>query len=131
MQGKGNYFSKLKRGKLKTKKLLKITILGEQEHSVQSADRTKVVQVWRWGNMYLPKPGKWPSQHLYLKINSGFHARKNPKQQYLKVVTSRSVMLHSAKSALVFTTTQPSGVDNRNRPFSAWESFNTVILDKN
>ena len=36
--------------------------------------------------MYLPKHGKWPSQHLYLKINSGFHARKNPKQQYLKVV---------------------------------------------
>ena len=26
-------------------------------------------------------------QHLYLQINSGFHARKNPKQQYLKVVT--------------------------------------------
>ena len=64
IQGKGNYCSKLKKGKLKTKKLLKITILGEQEHSVQSADRTKVVQVWRWGNMYLPKPGKWPSQHL-------------------------------------------------------------------
>ena len=36
---------------------------------------------------YLPKHGKWPSQHLYLKINSGFHARKNPKQQYLKVNT--------------------------------------------
>ena len=36
--------------------------------------------------MYLPKPGKWP-QHLYLKIASGFYARKNPKQQYLKVVT--------------------------------------------
>ena len=45
MQGKGNYFSKLKRGKLKTKKLLKITILGELEHSVQSADRIKTVQV--------------------------------------------------------------------------------------
>ena len=29
-----------------------------------------------------------PSQHLYLKINSGgVHTRKNPKQQYLKVVT--------------------------------------------
>ena len=80
MQGKGNYFSKLKRGKLKTKKLLKITILGELEHSVQSADRIKTVQVWRWRNMYLPKLAKWPSQHLYLKINSGFHARKNPKQ---------------------------------------------------
>ena len=45
IQGKGNYCSKLKKGKLKTKKLLKITILGEQEHSVQSADRTKIVQV--------------------------------------------------------------------------------------
>ena len=36
--------------------------------------------------MLLPKPGK----HRYIvkikKINSGFHARKNPKEQYLKVV---------------------------------------------
>ena len=46
IQGKGNYCSKLKKGKLKTKKLLKITILDEQEPSVQSADRTKAVQVW-------------------------------------------------------------------------------------
>ena len=57
---KGNYCSKLKKRKLKTKKLLKITILDEQEPSGQSADRTKAVQVWSWGNMYLPKPGKWP-----------------------------------------------------------------------
>ena len=45
MQGKGNYCSKLKRGKLKTKEMSKITILGELEHSVQSADRIKIVQV--------------------------------------------------------------------------------------
>ena len=45
MQGKGNYCSKFKKGKLKTKKLLKITILDEQKHSVQSADRNKAVQV--------------------------------------------------------------------------------------
>ena len=44
-KGKRNYRSKLKKEKLKTKKLLKITILGEQEPSVQSADRTKAVQV--------------------------------------------------------------------------------------
>ena len=50
-QRKGNYCSKLQKGKLKTKDFLKITILGEQDHSVQSADRTKAVQVWRWGNM--------------------------------------------------------------------------------
>ena len=27
--------------------------------------------------MYSPKPGNWPSQHLYLKINNGFHSREN------------------------------------------------------
>ena len=59
-QGKGNYCSKLKKGKLKTKKLLKITVLDEQEPSVQSADRIKAVQIWSWSweNMYLAKPGK-------------------------------------------------------------------------
>ena len=45
IQGIGNYCSKFKKGKLKTKKLSKITILAEQKHSVQSADRNKAVQV--------------------------------------------------------------------------------------
>ena len=45
IQGKGNCSSKFKKVWSKTKKLLKITILGEQEHSVQSADRTKAMQV--------------------------------------------------------------------------------------
>ena len=58
--------SKLKTGKLKTKKLLKITILEKQEPSVQSADRTKAVQAGSWGNMYLLKSGKWLSQHRYI-----------------------------------------------------------------
>ena len=89
IQGKGSYCSKLKKGKLKTKKSLKITsyiIRWTREPSVQSAE-----QVWSWGNMYLPKHAKWSSQQhlLYLKMNksSGFHARENPKQQYLNVVT--------------------------------------------
>ena len=51
IQGKGNYCSKLKKGKLRTKKLLKITILDEEEPSGQSGDRTEAVQVWSWGNM--------------------------------------------------------------------------------
>ena len=75
-------FEKLTKGTLGTKKLLKINILDQQESLVQSADRTKAMQVWSWGNTYLPNPEKWLSQH-YLKINRGFHARKNPKQQYL------------------------------------------------
>ena len=65
--------------------------MDEQEHKSTISRQNKAVQVWSWGNMYLPKPGKWPSQHLYLKISIGksigFHARKNPKHQYLKVVT--------------------------------------------
>ena len=60
IQGKGNYCSEFGKGKLKTKELLKITILDEQEPLIQSADRTKAVQVWSWGNIYLSKPGKWP-----------------------------------------------------------------------
>ena len=43
-KGKGHYCSKLKKTKLKTKKLSKIT-MDEQEPLVQSADRTKAVQV--------------------------------------------------------------------------------------
>ena len=43
IQGKGNYCSKLKKGQLKTKSMLKPTILGEQEHSLQPAG--KAVQV--------------------------------------------------------------------------------------
>ena len=52
---KGNFCSKLKKGKLKTKKLLKITIgiLEEQEHSVQSAE-----QVGSWKNMLFTKTWK-------------------------------------------------------------------------
>ena len=45
----------LKKGKLKTKKLLNITIVDEQEPSVPSADRVKAVQTWSWS---LPKPGR-------------------------------------------------------------------------
>ena len=45
VQGKRNYCSKLKKGKLKIKKLFKITILDEQEPSAQSEDRSKAVQI--------------------------------------------------------------------------------------
>ena len=69
IQGRWNYYSKLKKEKLKTKKLLKITILDEQEPSVQSADSTDAVQVWSWGKRYSAKPGNWPSQYLGISEN--------------------------------------------------------------
>ena len=43
IQGRGNYYSKLKKRKLKTKTLLTITMLDEREPSAQSADRAKAV----------------------------------------------------------------------------------------
>ena len=45
VQGKGNYCSKFKKGKLKTKNLLKVATSGEQERSTQLAERTEAVQV--------------------------------------------------------------------------------------
>ena len=61
--------------------MLKITILDEQEPSLQSADRYCKSEVEKI--CIYKKPGNWPSQHLYLKINSGFHARKNPSKATL------------------------------------------------
>ena len=45
IQEKENYCWIFKKGNLKTKKLLKITILDKQKPSVQSADKTKTAQV--------------------------------------------------------------------------------------
>ena len=42
---------------------------------------------------------------IYLKINSGFHARKNPKQKYLKVVTLSDASF-SKHAAYMFTSMQ-------------------------
>ena len=54
----------IKKGKLKTKKLLKITKLGKQENSAQPADRTKAVQVWCLGYIYI---------YIYQNLESGGH----------------------------------------------------------
>ena len=82
-----------RKGKLKTCQKLQ-PISDEQERSVLSAAyRTKAVQVWSWGNRYSPKPGNWPSQHLYLKRDSGFHIERiSLKKLYLKVVKLGSYM---------------------------------------
>ena len=40
-------------------------MLDEQEPIVQSADRTKEVQVWSWGIMYLLKVANQESGHQH------------------------------------------------------------------
>ena len=56
-----------KKGMLKVKTFWKIAILDEQEPSIQSADRTKAVQVWSWkNNMYSPTPGNWGHHSIYI-----------------------------------------------------------------
>ena len=57
----------MKKGKLESQKLLKIT------KWIRALSTS-------WENMYSPKPGTWQLQHLYMKINSGFHARENPSE---------------------------------------------------
>ena len=61
---KGNYCSNFKKWKLKIKEWFKITILDEQEPLVQSKDRTKEVQVWSRGNIYV----EIKFVYIYLKI---------------------------------------------------------------
>ena len=99
----------------------KITIIDKQEPSAQSADRTKAMEVWSWRSMYLLKPGKWPSQHLHLKINSAFHARKNPEQQYLKEIMFSNASF-SKKHIYVYN--HAAYLSS-----SAWESFIRQKLD--
>ena len=70
-----------KKGKLKIKTLTKITLLDEQEPSVQSTGRTKAVQVWSRGNLF-SKPGNWKtfmSEHKYW--NTGYHAKENSSEE--------------------------------------------------
>ena len=79
---KGNC-SKLKGEKLKTKKSLKIILWGrrkstqynQQTESKQSKSDVQEICI------YQNRESGHYTQHLYLKINGGFHARKNPKQQ--------------------------------------------------
>ena len=70
--------------------------------------------------MYLPKHGKWLSQHLHLKINSGFHARKNLKQRYVKIVTFGDPSFSKKRIYILRSCTLDKTL---NRPSSAWESF--------
>ena len=62
-------------------------------------------------------PGKWLSQH-YLKINSGFNTRKNPKQQYLSESSHVQRCFIQQKAYLCL---RPCSLDNNtlNRPSSA------------
>ena len=53
LSGKGNYWSKLKKGMLKTKKLLKIIILDSPQYNQQTELKQCKSEV-DWGNMYLP-----------------------------------------------------------------------------
>ena len=57
--GKKKLLFEIKKGKLKTKKLVQIIKLDEQELSIQSVDRTKAVEVLSWWNIcFAKKTGK-------------------------------------------------------------------------
>ena len=85
IQGKGNYCSKLKKGKLKTKKLLKIIRYVRWTRAPSTISRASLnlrkyvfTKTWKVAITVSISENK----------NSGFYAaRKNPKQQYLKVAT--------------------------------------------
>ena len=66
------YWSRIKEEKI----IVQNWKINEREPSAQSADRTKALQAWKWvEEIYSSKSGNWPSRYLYLKINTGCHAR--------------------------------------------------------
>ena len=107
--------SKLKRGKLKTKKLLKILgILGEQESSVQEAE-----QVWSWRNMYLPVTITASTPENKYLVGSLRHKESQA------TISKSSHVQWSFIQQKVHLCLRPCSLDNTlNRPSSAWESFN-------
>ena len=79
--------------KRKTKKLPKITILEDQEPSVQSADRIKVVEVWSWRNMFHQNLETGHHRiYIWKQIVSPILERIPLKKLYLKVVKLGSYM---------------------------------------
>ena len=72
-----------RQGKLKIKKLLKVARYIRWTRALQYNQQSKseVKEICIYENM---ESGR---HSIYVKINSGFHDRKNPKQQHLKVVT--------------------------------------------
>ena len=91
-------------------------ILNEQESSVQYAE-----QVWSWGNMYLPKHGKWLSQHLAMCLKILVPCQKEPQA----TISESSHVQWSFIQQKAHLCLRPCSLDNTlNRPSSAWESFN-------
>ena len=106
--------------------MLKITSYIRQTRALSTISRQNQSSVSLILRKYIfTKPGKWPSEHLYLKINSGFHARKNPKQQY-RISESSHITFNDAsfcKKLQLYL--QPCNLYNTlNRPSIEWESFN-------
>ena len=73
-----------------------------------------------WGNMYLAKQGKWPSQHLYLKIKIVGSSQKESQA----TLSESSHFQWSFIQQKVHLCLWPCSPDNKlNRPSGAWETF--------
>ena len=74
----------LKKGELNTKKLLKITRYIRWTRAFNQQSKFEVEDICIYQNMESDRH----SIFIWKWIASGFHPKKNPKQQNLKVVTS-------------------------------------------
>ena len=125
IQWKGSYCSKLKKGKLKTKKLLQITkyirwtrALSIIRRASRKLRKRVFTKTWNW------KVAAVLASILKVPENkySGcmFHTRKNPKQQYLKIVTFSDPSSRKKNAfTILLMTMHVCSLDNTLRPFSA------------
>ena len=117
IQGKGNYCSKLKKGKLKTKKLLKITRYIRWTRALSTISRASL------------KLRKYVFTKTW-KVAATASISENkllvPCQKESRATTSESsnVQWFSIQQKVYFCL-RPCSLDNTlNKPSSAWESFN-------
>ena len=76
--------------------------------------------------MYLPKHGKWPSQHLNLKINCGLVPCQKKSQA---VISESSHVQWSFIQQKANLSLQPCSLNNTlNRPSSAWAKTRPVCF---
>ena len=110
IQDQGSYCSKLKKGKLETKKLFKITILDSKsfQYNQQTEPNQCKSEVRKYVLTKTWKGAVTASVAICISENKQWVPCQKESQGTISIrKQSRSVMLHSAESVFMFATMQP------------------------
>ena len=91
--------------------------------------------------MYSPKPGNWLLQHVYLKINTGCHARENPYEEAIsessqirelhetiKLLNERITFNDASAKTFVFKPRYYTKQTSARETFNIWQKPGLFVL---